>query len=68
VSREACSDINKKQGKNYWDTIKKTVQIQKDQFNSNNCDNDTSYKTNEEKTHIFKKYLVKVFKEDQNAD
>jgi hypothetical protein len=65
---EQCSDINKKQGKNYWDTIKKTVQIHKSSSIPTIVDNGTLYKTDEEKTHIFKKYFEEAFKEDQNAD
>ncbi|KAH0812741.1 hypothetical protein GEV33_010050 [Tenebrio molitor] len=66
---EACSDINKKQGKNYWDTIKKKLsEYKKSSSIPAIVDNGTLYKTDEEKTHIFKKYVEEAFKEDQNAD
>lgn len=61
-----CSEINKEQGRNYWQQIRKLTKYKPTSHIPTIKENNRSYSTDLEKTEVFAEYFDKTYTEDHN--
>ena len=65
---EVCQEINKEQGRNYWQKIKKLSRYKKHNVMPQIEENNKCYTTDKEKTEIFAEHFKNIYKETENDE